>query len=232
MRSVLFKFGQERTSLRRLFGYLIFLCLIVFFCFPANLKASEEIDNHEILFMEASEAYKNGSYSEAFEKFDTLANLGLHDAQYNLAVILKSGKGIPKDYSEALYWSWRARLGGVELAIDQSKELIDYVPEKVLKGIRTRVLTSLDERISEGDSSAIMRLANYFLVILDEPDYEKAYLWFLVSAALLQDGGLEGRDEVEAQLESEKIIKIQKEAYDLFLNLPKNVKDNMKNGEN
>ena len=232
MRSVLFRFGHERTLLSRLFGYLIFLFLILFFCFSANLKASEENDSHEILFMEASEAYKNGNYSEAFEKFDTLANLGLHDAQYNLAVILKSGKGIPKDYAEALYWSWRARLGGVELAIDQSKELIDYVPEKVLKDIRTRVLNSLDERISEGDSSAIMRLANYFLVILDEPDYEKAYLWFLVSAALLQDGGLEGRDEVEEQLESEKIIKIQKEAYDLFLNLPKNVKDNIKNGEN
>ena len=77
-----------------------------------------------------------------------------------------------------------------------------------------------------------MRLANYFLVILDEPDYEKAYLWYLVSAALLQEGGLEGRDEVEGQLESEKIIKIQKEAYDLFLNLPEDVKDNIRNGEN
>ena len=91
MRSVLFKFGNERTLLSHLFGYLIFLILILFFCFSANLKASEEIDSNENLFMEASEAYKNGSYSEAFEKFDALANFGLHDAQYNLAVILKSG---------------------------------------------------------------------------------------------------------------------------------------------
>ncbi len=228
MSGIIFKIGSGE----KLLSYLIFLTLILFFCFPANHKVAEEIKDHEDLFMEASDAYKNGSYREAFEKFDTLANLGFHDAQYNLAVILKSGKGIPKDYSEALFWSWRARLGGVELAIDQSEELIDYVPEKVLKDIRIRVLTSLEERISEGDSSAIMRLANYFLVILDEPDYEKAYLWYLVSAALLQDGGLEGRDEVEGQLESEKIIKIQKEAYELFLNLPEDVKDNISNGEN
>ena len=227
MKGIFFEFENGN-----LFNCLILLTLILFFFFPVSLKAVEEINDHENLFLEASEAYKNGNYSEAFEKFDTLANLGLHDAQYNLAVILKSGKGIPKDYSEALYWSWRARLGGVELAIDQSEELIDYIPEKVLKDIRVRVLTSLEERISEGDSSAIMRLANYFLVILDEPDYEKAYLWYLVSAALLQDGGLEGRDEVEGQLESEKIIKIQKEAYELFLNLPEDVKDNISNGEN
>ena len=68
MRSVLFRFGHERTLLSRLFGCLIFLFLILFFCFSASLKASEEIDSHENLFMEASEAYKNGRYSEAFEK--------------------------------------------------------------------------------------------------------------------------------------------------------------------
>ena len=92
-------------------------------------------------------------------------------------------------------------------------------------------MDSLEVRIFNGDGSAIRRLANYFLEIVAEPDYEKAYLWFLVSAALLQDGGSEGRDEVETQLDSEKVIKIQKEAYDLFLSLPDSVKNNSQNVE-
>ena len=58
------------------------------------------------------------------------------------------------------------------------------------------------------------------MLILEEPDYENAYVWFLVSAALSQQGGLVQRDEVEKQLSREKVVKIQKEAYDLFLSLP------------
>ena len=228
MKSILFTYAIRKI----LFDNLLLLTLVLFICVPLVSKASEEINEHENTFKEASDAYKNGNYGEAFKKFNYLANLGLHDAQYNLAVILKSGKGVPKDYSEALFWSWRARLGGIDLAIDQASELIEYIPEKALKELRNRVMSALDERIFQGDSSAIQRLANYYLVIVKEPDYEKAYLWFLVSAALLQDGGSEGRDEVEAQLESEKIIKIQKEAYNLFLSLPEDIKSNLKNGEN
>ena len=48
-------------------------------------------------------------------------------------------------------------------------------------------------------------------MIPDEPNYEKAYLWFLVSAALMQEGSASGRDDVEKQLESEKVVKIKRE---------------------
>ena len=110
-------------------------------------------------------------------------------------------------------------MGGIELANDQSAELIEFIPEKSLKDIRNRIRDSLNTRIFEGDSEAIIRLANYYVLILEEPDYENAYLWFLVSAALSQQG-LVQRDEVEKQLSREKVVKIQKEAYDLFLSLP------------
>ncbi len=227
MKTKLYRIKNRRIII----GYTFLLVLFFATSMPTFSDSEQEISADEQMFQEASDAYRNQNYNLAFDKFLILAKQGMHDAQYNLAVILKSGKGVPKDYSEALFWSWRARLGGVSLAIDQSEELIAYVPEKSLKAIRERVMDSLNVRIFNGDGLAIRRLANYFLVIVAEPDYEKAYLWFLVSAALLQDGGLEGRDEVELQLDSEMVIKIQKEAYDLFLSLPDSVKNNSQNVE-
>ena len=211
---------QLRNRNLYILKYIVMSALLVFVAAPTFSENEEKLNEEEILFEEASNAYKNGNFNLAFEKFSILSNLGVHDAQYNLAVILKSGKGVPKDYSEALFWSWRALLGGIELANDQSEELIEFIPEKSLKDIRNRIRDSLNTRIFEGDSEAIIRLANYYVLILEEPDYENAYLWFLVSAALSQQGGLVQRDEVEKQLSREKVVKIQKEAYDLFLSLP------------
>ena len=210
---------------------LLFLALLLLMFRPTLLNIENISLLDEELFEKASIAYKNGEFMVAFDNFSELAKKGIHDAQYNLAVILKSGKGVPKDYTEALFWSWRARLGGIELAVDQSEELEGLVPEKSLKDLRERVRETLRVRVFDGDSAAISRLANYFLMIPDEPNYEKAYLWFLVSAALMQEGSAIGRDDVEKQLESEKVVKIQKEAFDLFQSLPQRIRDNLETGE-
>ncbi len=37
-----------------------------------------------------------------------------HDAQYNLAFLINSGKGITKNYSEALFWAFLSRLGKIQ----------------------------------------------------------------------------------------------------------------------
>ena len=219
--------GDKRVS------YISFMFFTLFFLLvsPAFLSSEDASVLDEDLFEEASLAYKNGEFVTAFDNFSELAEKGIHDAQYNLAVILKSGKGVPKDYIKALFWSWRARLGGIELAVDQSEELKGLVPEKSLKDLRETVRETLRVRVFDGDSAAISRLANYFLLIPDEPNYEKAYLWFLISAALMQEGSAIGRDDVEKELESEKVVKIQKEAFELFQSLPKKIRNNLETRE-
>ena len=47
----------------------------------------------------------------------------------------------------------------------------------------------------------------------------------------MQEGSAIGRDNVEKQLESEKVVKIQKEAFDLFQSLPQGIRDNLETGE-
>ena len=158
------------SARRKRLSYIFFAFWAVFFLLfrPALLSSNDISPLDDEFFEKASIAYKNGEFMLAFDIFSGLAEKGIHDAQYNLAVILKSGKGVPKDYIQALFWSWRARLGGIELAVDQSEELMDLVPEKSLKDLRESVRETLRSRVFDGDSAAISRLANYFLIIPDK----------------------------------------------------------------
>ena len=62
-------------------------------------------------------------------------------AQYNLALLLKQGLGIPQNYPEALKWTWLAHLGGVKKAQGLADMLLDLVPEKRQDKTRDRYQT-------------------------------------------------------------------------------------------
>jgi len=64
----------------------------------------------------AMEAYQNGKFKTAYKEFKKSAIKGHADSQYNLAVMLYSGKGIPKDKGEAVYWFIRSAEGGDQSA--------------------------------------------------------------------------------------------------------------------
>jgi len=60
----------------------------------------------------ALEAYQQGKFPVAYTEFKKSASKGHSDSQYNLAVMLYSGKGIPRDKAEAVYWFVKAAEGG------------------------------------------------------------------------------------------------------------------------
>ena len=61
-----------------------------------------EVTNSDRLFKKATDFVKEKKYSEAVSIFEQLAGNNEHDAQYNLAFLISSGKGITKNYEEAL----------------------------------------------------------------------------------------------------------------------------------
>ena len=65
------------------------------------------------MFFEAVTAVKNKDYGHAVKLFSSQAENNQHDAQYNLAVLLKAGKGAPR-FLKALTWAWAAHLGGMK----------------------------------------------------------------------------------------------------------------------
>lgn len=188
--------------------------LLVVMAFP-NMALSD-ITTSNITFSEAVQAVKDKNYRHAVNLFELQANAAQHDAQYNLALLLKSGKGRPRNYQQALYWAWSAYLGGIEPAKGLSKDIMSLLPDDALKLTRKKIEETLLDRIDIGDKSALMELALFYEELLEEPNYEEAYLWYSIASAFLLEGAIIARDEVEVSVEMKLIVELQNRASEIF----------------
>ena len=186
--------------------YLGLYCLLtIFFC----TTSFAQVTNSDRLFKMATDFVKEKKYAEAVSIFEELARNNEHDAQYNLAFLINGGKGITKNYGEALFWAFLSKLGKIEKAEELSDDLVKLVPEKVLKDIREKVLQHLLARFENKDKSVLMELGDFYLVVLDEQDFENAYLWYNVASAFGVEDSFDLRDKVEKKLEPDTITKVQ-----------------------
>ena len=184
-----------------------------------SLPVKAQIDSSDATFNEAIQAVKNKDFRHAAKLFLLQAENNQHDAQYNLAILLEAGKGVPQDFTRALIWAWSAQLGGIEAAEELAEDLSGYLPEKSIEEVREEVLARLKARIEAGSPDAVSQFATFHLQMLDEPDYETAYVWFSISAALGLEGGLEARDDARDNVDDEKIVELQSEAGTIYESL-------------
>ena len=186
--------------------HICFYSLLTLFFFSTSFA---QITDSDRLFKMATDFVKEKRYTEAVSIFEELARNNEHDAQYNLAFLINGGKGITKNYSEALFWAFLARLGKIEKAEELTEDLIDIVPEKVLKDVREKVLEHLLVRFDNRDRAVLTELGDFYLLILDEQDFENAYLWYNVASAIGIENSGDIRDKVEKELEPDTIVKMQ-----------------------
>ena len=187
--------------------YIGFYSLLAIFFYSSSFA---QVTDSDRLFKMATDFVKEKRYTEAVSIFEELARNNEHDAQYNLAFLINGGKGITKNYSEALFWAFLARLGKIEKAEELTEDLIDIVPEKVLKDVRGKVLEHLLVRFDNRDRAVLTELGDFYLLVLDEQDFENAYLWYNVASAIGIENSGDIRDKVEKELEPDTIIKMQK----------------------
>jgi hypothetical protein len=171
-------------------------------------------------FDDAVQAVKDRNFQRAIQLFSKLSQIvqydGQYEAQFNLAVLLKQGKGRPQNYAEALYWARRAELGGIEKSKDFADSFSDRITEDQHEEILTRIKTALLKEIDQGAINILPQLATYHITLLDDYDYEQAYLWFALGAALdLPEQDIR-RTEMEDELETEQIAPLQRETTKLF----------------
>ena len=183
-----------------------FFSLFIIFLYTAT---SAQVTESDRLFKMATDFVKERKYSEAVSIFRELAKNDEHDAQYNLAFLISSGKGITKNYSEALFWAFLSQLGKIEKAEELTEDLIDIVPEKVLKDVREKVLEHLLVRFDNRDRAVLTELGDFYLLVLEEQDFENAYIWYNVASALGIENSSDIRDKVEKELEPDTIVKMQ-----------------------
>ena len=207
--------------------------LIIYFFLPFFSLANDSVlTNSDILFKQATDFVKSKNYEEAILIFEKLAKNSEHDAQYNLAVILKAGKGKTKKYTDSLYWAYLSKLGNISEADDLVSELIDLIPEKTVETIREEVKVYLESSIEGGSETSIMQLGKFFLEVVEEKEYPSAYKWFTVGAALGLESAVEMRDEVEEELTPEEIIEEQDNADKFFNNFVSKRSQNSKRENN
>ena len=197
--------------------YFLSVILSLFVCSHTFSQVTES----DRLFKTATDLVKEQKYAEALTIFQNLANNNEYDAQYNLAFLISSGKGTTKNYREALYWALLSMLGKIEKGEKLSEELIEILPEKESEDVREEVLEHLIARFERKDADVLMQLGDFYLSVLEEEDFENAYLWFNVASAVGIENADEKRDKVEKKLEPDTIIKVQlaaRERHKEFIN--------------
>ena len=197
-----------------------FCSLFIIFLYTAT---SAQVTESDRLFKMATDFVKERKYSDAVSIFRELAKNDEHDAQYNLAFLISAGKGITKNYSEALFWAFLSQLGKIEKAEELTEDLIDIVPEKVLKDVREKVLEHLLVRFDNRDRAVLTELGDFYLLVLEEQDFENAYIWYNVASALGVENSSDIRDKVEKELEPDTIVKMQeasRKRYEEFTEEP------------
>lgn len=167
-------------------------------------------------FLTAVEAVKSDEFKRAFMLFEELAQQDDYDAQYNLALLLRAGKGEPQNFVGALEWAWLAHLGGVTRAARLSEDLMAVTTPAAQSTVLERIDERLQARLARGDRTAVMQYVTFNRGILAQPDLKRAYIWALLAAALGIETGFQARDEIAKLLEISDVLEAQEVARQMF----------------
>ena len=74
----------------------------------------------------------------------------------------------------------------------------------------------MEARLQNGEINAISQFADYHLKMLEEPDYETAYVWYSIAVALNIPDMIDRRDNTENDIEAKELARLQIEARQLF----------------
>lgn len=183
---------------------------------PGDLVAEGNSSSGPDPFDAAVKAVKSKNFGHAFDLFEALAQDDNHDAQFNLAVLLRQGKGRPQHFTKALEWALLAQLGGVTRAKSLSDEISILVTPNSLQKSIANVDAHLKGRLDRGERRAVMQYVVFNQSILPTPDLETAYLWSLIGAALGVANAILLRDNIVTGLDPETIEATQDMARSIF----------------
>ena len=173
------------------------------------------------IFVNAINAFEKKDFQTAVELFTVLAEQGEPTSQHNLSILYSKGLGSPVSYKRALYWAWRATLGGSEPAMDVVEDVRDIVTEDLIEVVSKQIVDELTAKAMKGDKNAPERLGKTYYNLFVEADLQMAYTWLLISQAFGNETVSEMISEIEDLMEIEDRITYQEEATEIFLKIPK-----------
>ena len=194
---------------------ILFTCLIIFY--STILYAENHQKNSvDLDFKTAVKHIEKKRFFEAFEIFSTLADRGIPEAQFNLALLYSNGLGVPKSYRLALYWSWQAHLNDHETAINSVKTIYDLIDEKLRNSVAQTIIDEMLLIAQSGDRAAPLKLGKTYLGLFVEAQYKPAYLWLSISQAYGEERASAFMEEAASQMTLEEVLAQQEEAQKAF----------------
>ena len=197
---------------------LAFLLMIV----AATVRAQTEItETNSDIFVNAINAFEKKDFQNAVELFTILASEGEPTSQHNLSILYFKGLGSPVSYRRALYWAWRASLGGSEPAMTVVDDVRDIVTEDLIGAVAQEIVSELTAKAMDGDKDAAERLGKTYYNLFVEPDLKMAYTWLLISQAFGNETVSDMISDIEDLIAIEEKIAFQEEASEIFTKIPK-----------
>ena len=201
--------------MNRFFLILLFLPIIgsnILRAESHNIKIADQVNKFE----NAVKLVAEKKYLEAVEGFKNLAELGLPEAQFNLAILNLNGLGAPKNFKNALYWSWYAYLNKHEAAFSQAEAIFPSITEALRDEVATQIIEELLVLANDGDQAAALKLGQTYTQLFVTPDYKSAYVWLSIAQAYGLESASELLNQVADELTLEEILAQQEQASTTF----------------
>lgn len=172
--------------------------------------------DEDAIFAAAVEANRRRDFTLAYDLFESLAEQDVTDAQFNLAVLTRQGRGRPQNFRTALFWAWLSLLGGEARAESLSRDLAESLPPEVRAEVVDRLRAHLQGQIDRGVEGAIVKFARLHSELMDTPDAETAYVWFSIGTALGIVGAIDYLSALAEGMEMPAILAAQSRAEAVF----------------
>ena len=201
--------------MKRFFLILLFLPIVgsnILWAESHNIKMADQVNKFE----NAVKLVAEKKYIEAVEEFKNLADLGLPEAQFNLAILNLNGLGAPKNFKNALYWSWYAYLNKHETAFSQAEAIFPSITEALRDEVATQIIDELLVLANDGDQGAALKLGQTYTQLFVTPDYKSAYVWLSIAQAYGLEEVTELLENATKQLTLEEVLQQQDESADTF----------------
>ena len=202
----------------RKFLYICFLVLYSTVLYAENHQ-KKPVDEE---FKSAIKHVEKKQFFEAYQIFSSLAELGIPEAQFNLALLYSNGLGTPKNFRLALYWSWQAHLNDHETAIDRVNKTYDLINEDLRNSVAQTIIEELVASAQAGDKDAPLKLGKTYLALFVEAQNLPAYLWLSISQAYGEERASALLEEASSQMTLEEVLAQQEEAKRSFDGILKN----------
>ena len=200
---------------------ILFTCLVMLYSTLLHAESHQRstVDSD---FKTAVKHIEKKRFFEAYEIFSTLADQGIPEAQFNLALLYSNGLGVPKNYRLALYWSWQAHLNDHETAINRVNIIYDLIDEKLRNSVAQTIIDEMLLIAQAGDKTAPLKLGKTYIGLFVEAQYQPAYLWLSISQAYGEERANVLMEDAASQMTLEEILAQQEEAQKTFANIIQN----------